>query len=262
MKQGVLGDFVRFVYGKGLPAHNRKAGPVPVYGSAGVIDTHSTALVQGPGVVVGRKGTVGSVYWSERDFYPIDTTYYVVPIFEDIRMRYIYYLLKMLPLPHMNTDVAVPGLSRKNALRLRVTIASPPIQDRIIEVLSAYDALLENNQRRIQLLEQAARLLYKEWFVHLRFPGHEHVTITNGVPEGWEKKPLSELCKNIRETANPKTMCPDTAYIGLEHIPRGARLPYATGGGPLRSKVASSSLPKEISYLARFDPISIKSDSP
>ena len=205
MKQGVLGDFVRFVYGKGLPAHNRKAGPVPVYGSAGVIDNHSTALVQGPGVVVGRKGTVGSVYWSERDFYPIDTTYYVVPIFEDIRMRYIYYLLKMLPLPHMNTDVAVPGLSRKNALRLRVTIASPPIQDRIIEVLSAYDDLIENNRRRIQLLEQAARLLYKEWFVNFRFPGYEHVTVTNGIPEGWEKKPLSEIA-GITMGQSPKSV--------------------------------------------------------
>ncbi|MEA3643519.1 MAG: restriction endonuclease subunit S [Lamprobacter sp.] len=65
-------------------------------------------------------------------------------------------------------------------------------QSRIASILSAYDDLIENNRRRIQLLEQAARLLYKEWFVHLRFPGHEHVTITDGVPEGWEKKPLGE----------------------------------------------------------------------
>ncbi len=57
---------------------------------------------------------------------------------------------------------------------------------RIASILSAYDDLIENNRRRIQLLEQAARLLYKEWFVHLRFPGHEHVKIRDGVPEGWE----------------------------------------------------------------------------
>ena len=66
-------------------------------------------------------------------------------------------------------------------------------QERIAAILSAYDDLIENNRRRIQLLEQAARLLYKEWFVHLRFPGHEHVTITDGVPEGWAKKPFSEV---------------------------------------------------------------------
>ena len=66
-------------------------------------------------------------------------------------------------------------------------------QRRIASVLSAYDDLIENNRRRIQLLEQAARLLYKEWFVHLRFPGHEHVKIKAGVPEGWEGKPLGEV---------------------------------------------------------------------
>ncbi|MBI3560249.1 MAG: restriction endonuclease subunit S [Gammaproteobacteria bacterium] len=63
----------------------------------------------------------------------------------------------------------------------------------IRNILSAYDDLIENNRRRIQLLEQAARLLYKEWFVHLRFPGHEHVKIKDGVPEGWEKKPFPDV---------------------------------------------------------------------
>ncbi len=193
MKQGFLGNFVQFAYGKGLPARNRKTGSVPVYGSAGVIDTHNTALVHGPGVVVGRKGTVGAVHWADRDFYPIDTTYYVVSKCKDIRMRYVYYLLKTLPLPQMNTDAAVPGLNRTNALRLKVNVASPSTQDRIIEILSAYDDLIENNRRRIQLLEQAARLIYKEWFVHLRFPGHEHAKIIDGVPEGWERKTLGEI---------------------------------------------------------------------
>lgn len=67
------------------------------------------------------------------------------------------------------------------------------VQKHIASILSVYDDLIENNRRRIQLLEQAARLLYKEWFVHLRFPGHEHVKIKDGVPEGWEKKSLGEL---------------------------------------------------------------------
>ncbi|MCY4613567.1 MAG: restriction endonuclease subunit S [Nitrospira sp.] len=96
------------------------------------------------------------------------------------------------------------------------------IQQRIASILSAYDDLIENNRRRIQLLEQAARLIYKQWFVHLRFPGHEHVKVKDGVPEGWESKPLSELCTDIRESINPKDVSPDTAYIGLEHIPKRA----------------------------------------
>ena len=60
-------------------------------------------------------------------------------------------------------------------------------------ILAAYDDLIENNRRRVALLEQTARLLYKEWFVHLRFPGHEHVKIKDGVPEGWEKKRLGDV---------------------------------------------------------------------
>jgi type I restriction enzyme S subunit len=74
-------------------------------------------------------------------------------------------------------------------------VVAPPIdiQRKIAAIGRNYDDLIENNRRRIQLLEQAARLLYKEWFVHLRFPGHEHVSITDSVPEGWEKKPLGEV---------------------------------------------------------------------
>ncbi len=72
-------------------------------------------------------------------------------------------------------------------------------------ILSAYDDLIENNRRRIQLLEKAARLLYKEWFVHLRFPGHEHTQIINGVPERWEKKPLREIA-DVTMGQSPKSI--------------------------------------------------------
>ena len=84
----------------------------------------------------------------------------------------------------------------------------------------AYDDLIENNLRRMALLEESARLLYQEWFVRLRFPGHEHVRIKNGIPEGWEQKPLQEICPDLREAAHPADLEPGTPYIGLEHIPR------------------------------------------
>jgi len=76
-----------------------------------------------------------------------------------------------------------------------IEIPIPPlsVQDRIVSILSTYDDLIENNRRRIQLLEQAARLLYREWFVRLRFPGHEHATITDGVPEGWENGTVADF---------------------------------------------------------------------
>ncbi len=88
---------------------------------------------------------------------------------------------------------AQPNANARVLSSFTLPIPKKSVQIRIASVLSAYDDLIENNRRRIRLLEQAARLLYKEWFVHLRFPGHEHVKIKDGVPEGWERKPLGEV---------------------------------------------------------------------
>jgi len=87
----------------------------------------------------------------------------------------------------------------------RIPLYLPPleVQIRIVSVLSAYDNLIENNRRRMALLEESARLLYQEWFVRLRFPGHEHVRVIDGVPEGWAHTTLGELCQ-IRRGASPR----------------------------------------------------------
>ena len=110
---------------------------------------------------------------------------------------FVYYWLsskRMIQyLEGMNNGGAVPLINLGIIRKVPVPLPEFTIQRRIADILSAYDDLIENNRRRIQLLEQAARLLYKEWFVHLRFPGHEHVKIKGGVPEGWEKKPLGDI---------------------------------------------------------------------
>ncbi|HOP08519.1 MAG TPA: restriction endonuclease subunit S [candidate division Zixibacteria bacterium] len=100
---------------------------------------------------------------------------------------------------------AQPNANAKILSSFRLPIPDRSTQSRIVEILSAYDDLIENNRRRIQLLEQSARLLYKEWFVHLRFPGHEHTQIINGVPEGWEKKPLREIA-DVTMGQSPKSI--------------------------------------------------------
>ena len=82
-------------------------GPFPVYGSSGVVGTHEKAIVPGPAIIVGRKGNVGSVYWSQDDFYPIDTAYFIEAKHCSI---YLYYTL--FHTQFINTDVAVPGLNR------------------------------------------------------------------------------------------------------------------------------------------------------
>ncbi|MBI4322554.1 MAG: restriction endonuclease subunit S [Chloroflexi bacterium] len=85
------------------------------------------------------------------------------------------------------------ALTKEMIERFEVPRPPRPVQEAVADTLSAYDDLIENNRRRMKLLEDTARQLYREWFVRLRFPGHEHTRVTNGVPEGWERKTLGEL---------------------------------------------------------------------
>ena len=103
------------------------------------------------------------------------------------------------------TGTKVKHTAPERIYRVKATVPLKiPEQKKIASILSAYDDLIENNRRWIQLLEQAARLLYREWFVHLRFPGHEHVIITNGVLEGWEKTTVGSISSFISRGITPK----------------------------------------------------------
>jgi len=94
-----------------------------------------------------------------------------------------------------SAGVTVPHLNMKDIRNLPLPIFPDlSTQHRIASILSAYDDLIENNSRRIALLEESMRLLYREWFVRLRFPGHEHIRVVDGLPEGWEKRPLDDIC--------------------------------------------------------------------
>lgn len=123
-KVGKVEDLMELPYGKALKATDRVDGQVPVYGSGGITGCHNESLVNGPSVIVGRKGTVGSLYWEDRPFFPIDTVFYVRT---DNPLTYCYYLLQTLGLENMNTDGAVPGLNRNNAYRLPVVVATTSI---------------------------------------------------------------------------------------------------------------------------------------
>lgn len=121
---------------------------------------------------------------------------------KEILPSYLYHFLRS---PHfhgqvnaLRSGVAQPQLPIRDMRSIILPLPKLHTQKSIASILSAYDNLIENNRRRIQLLEQAARLLYKEWFVHLRFPGHEHVKIKNGVPEGWERRILGEAVQIMK----------------------------------------------------------------
>jgi type I restriction enzyme, S subunit len=108
--------------------------------------------------------------------------------------RFVAYLLQNVLRNYQSDKAAVPGVNRNDLHDMRVRSTDPQSQERIASVLSAYDDLIENNRRRMALLEEAARQLYREWFVRLRFPGHEYTRITSGVPEGWEHQTLAKAC--------------------------------------------------------------------
>ncbi|WP_074129938.1 restriction endonuclease subunit S [Bradyrhizobium sp. NAS96.2] len=92
---------------------------------------------------------------------------------------------------------AQPNINISNVELINVPLPPRRVQDSIVEILSAYDDLIENNRRRIALLEQAVRMLYREWFVRFRFPGHEHVKIIDGIPEGWERRTFDSVCEAV-----------------------------------------------------------------
>lgn len=135
---------------------------------------------------------------------------------------YYYFLYKGRTgyLDQFFTGATIKHLPKQKLALVEVPVPPLGTQEAITSALTPYDDLIENNRRRIQLLEESARLLYQEWFVRLRFPGHEHVKIVDGVPEGWSKKPLSVFCDDVRSSIHPREVHPETPYIGLEHIPR------------------------------------------
>ncbi len=235
-----VGSFCPFSYGKGLPEKKRKPnGSFKVYGSNGPVGTHDQPLVDQPGIVIGRKGTVGAVHFASEPFWPIDTTFYVVST-SDRHLRYTYYLLKSVGLENMNADSAVPGLNRDAAHARQILV--PPFEEQraIAHILGSLDDKIELNRRMNETLEAMARAIFKSWFVdflpvrakqrartqtgepvHARrgesrfalnlppeildlFPDSFQDSELGPIPKGWEVLPLSEVV-NIIGGGTPKT---------------------------------------------------------
>ena len=147
-----LKDVLELAYGKALKKTDRVAGDVPVYGSGGLTGYHNQSLVEGPGIIVGRKGTVGSVYWEPKAFYPIDTVFYVKPK-TGYSLKYCHLVLQNLGLKDMNTDAAVPGLNRNNAYRLDVVTPSEAVLDKFEEIMQSFQSKVDANNAQNSNLE-------------------------------------------------------------------------------------------------------------
>ncbi|ROX44831.1 restriction endonuclease subunit S [Enterococcus faecium] len=202
-KEIQLGNLFEAKYGKSLPKNQRRDGNIKVYGSGGISGYHDTALVKGPGIVIGRKGTVGSLYYEKQDYFPIDTTYYIEKS-DKYDLKYIFYLLNTLNLNKMNTHSAVPGLNRENLYSLMAKVPEKKYQIKISEFLQQLDSKIEINNQIISNLEELASTLFKRWFVEFEFPdengnpykssGGKMVDSELGkIPEGWEATSLSDI---------------------------------------------------------------------
>jgi len=169
-----VGSLLSLEYGSALPAERRSGYGFPVYGSNGEVGRHDVPLIEGPGIIVGRKGSVGKVCWGRESFWPIDTTYWVKCSAED--RRWVYWLLSRLPLGQLDTSTGVPGLNRNDVYDLDVYEPSSEEKAVVANVLDTLDTTLRQTEALIDKLK-----LVKQ--------GLLHDLLTRGIDANGELRP-------------------------------------------------------------------------
>ena len=170
-----------------------KNGQYPVYGSGGIMRFADNYLYDQESILLPRKGTLNNIQFVTEPFWTVDTCYYTVVNRDKVLPYFLYCCLCKMDIQSLNTGSAVPSMTFEKYYSIEVPLPPLSTQHRIATILSRYDSLIENYQKQIKFLEEAAQRLYKEWFIDLHFPGHENTNILDGVPEGWEKKKLCEF---------------------------------------------------------------------
>lgn len=219
----------------------QRDGAVPVVSSGGISSYHDTHAVNGPGVVLGRKGVVGSVYFIPTDYWPHDTTLWVRD-FHGNNPRFVYYFFKWLAprLASLDVGSANPTLNRNHVHPIPVMWPPPAEQESIGRALGALDDKIELNRRMSETLEAMARALFKSWFVDCDpvrakaeardsglpqpitdlFPDRFDDSELGEIPAGWRPGMLGDIAQHVRRAVEPEEVDDGTAYIGLEHMPR------------------------------------------
>ena len=182
-KNGELGDFVTLKRGFDLPQQKREDGQVPIFSSSGITGTHSTAMVKAPGVITGRYGTIGEVFYAAKDFWPLNTTLFVED-FHGNDAKFIYYFLKTLEWSKFTSASAVPGINRNTVHKEIVSLPDIETQRRIASTLSMFDEKIKiNTEINDNLLDQA-QTLYKQHFPY---------SVQDDLPDGWRIGTVGEI---------------------------------------------------------------------
>jgi len=216
-----LGDVLTLQRGFDITKKMQRPGPVPIVSSSGIGSFHDEARAEGPGVVIGRKGSLGTAFFIDGPYWPHDTTLWVRD-FKGNDPFFCYLLLKTLPLAGLDAGSSNPTLNRNHAHTLHVLVPGLESQRRIVALLATFDELIEINERRIELLEDLARSLYREWFVRFRFPGHEDAMFVESelgsLPEGWEARRLGDVAQVNRLTVRAADLPDPLRYLDISAV--------------------------------------------
>lgn len=178
-----LGDICEFKYGSSLPASARSGDAFPVYGSNGVVGAHLQSLTDGPTIVIGRKGSIGEVNFSDGPCWPIDTTYFIDRTATKADLRWLSHALSGLRLGELNKATGVPGLNRNDAYERPIFVPLLEEQKRIAAILDQADELRRKRQRALDRLNQLGQAIFIEMFGDFT---------TN--PLGWDTAKLGDVC--------------------------------------------------------------------
>lgn len=189
MKKITFDNFVRLSRGFDLPERKIVDGEYPIVASTNIKAYHNAYKVKPPVVVTGRSGSLGKVQYIDSKCWPLNTSLYSKD-FRGNNPKYIYFFLQTMHLEQYNAGAGVPTLNQNHLQRLKIVVHDIDEQKKVADILSTYDNLIENNNKRIKLLEQMAENLYKEWFVRFRFPGYEDTEFEDGMPRGWVREKI------------------------------------------------------------------------
>ncbi|HCM8071128.1 TPA: restriction endonuclease subunit S [Klebsiella variicola] len=202
-----LGDFIELKRGYDLPKSTRNEGSIPIISSSGFTDFHDKPMVKGPGVVTGRYGTIGEVFYSEEDFWPLNTTLYVVD-FKANDPLFVYYLLQTISYADYTDKAAVPGVNRNHLHKAKVKVPiSLDIQQKVAAQLYQLEKRVALSKQINQTLEQMSQTLFKSWFVDFDPVIDNALDAGNSIPEALQSR--AELRQKVRNNADFKPLPAD-----------------------------------------------------
>ncbi|ABQ24763.1 restriction endonuclease subunit S [Geotalea uraniireducens] len=204
-----LGDIVNFKRGYDLPSYKRKEGPYPIVSSSGISGYHAEYKAKGEGLITGRYGTLGEMYYVNGKYWPHNTALYVTD-FKGNYPKYVYFLLKCLGSLKTSDKSTVPGVNRNDLHELLVPYIKPELQKPIADFLFLLESKIDLNNRINSELEAMAKTLYDYWFVQFDFPDKNgkpykscsgkivwNKELKREIPEGWKVGSLLDIAEYI-----------------------------------------------------------------